>query len=245
MAFIDTLFLLVYRYGSLNFLVEIWHIIFKIYYMNEDANFNKEEGSNDSEGVNPNIKYTPKKEKRPRINKDERMAGAFNVDDRLEYKANKSTQRGREIEAVPSKINNSIWFDQHYVGRDTLGENDGTPRDGIDAQTVKALIIKAFNHLMYYTSTLDNFYFANCENGKKPRRILIQNSYSSAPILNVLIETHFIDFHKYETTVKTAMCKDDFIPFDPQYIVEITDDYSSNLKLYAAGKYRDISSIET
>lgn len=187
------------------------------------------------------------KEKRPRTKGiQEKMAEAVKVEDNLEYKANKCTPRGRDIENISCKIHNHLWYDQHYIGRDTVGEDDGTPRKGIDSDSVKALVATGFNHLLYYSSHLEKFWFANHElKGKKARRILLQNSYSSTPTLNVLIETHFIDFNKYETTVKTAMCKDNFEPFDAQYIVELTGDYESTLKHYVEKGYRILHSCQT
>ncbi|CAN5902756.1 hypothetical protein BH11BAC7_BH11BAC7_12920 [soil metagenome] len=184
--------------------------------------------------------------KRKRINHEEKKLGAAKVEDALEYKPNRCTPKAREIEDISCKIKNNLWYDQHYVGRDTVGEDDGSPREGIDSDSIKSLVTTAFNHLVFYSSTLENFQFVNHNlNGKKARRILIQNSYSSNPTLNVIIETHFIDFNKYETTVKTAMCKPGYVPFDNQYIVEITGDYESTLKHYARGAYRVLGNCQT
>jgi hypothetical protein len=183
------------------------------------------------------------REKRPRI---KRAEGAVKVEDELEYKPNRCTQRAREIERVPSKILNHLWYDQHYIGRNSVGEDDGTPRDGIDSDTVKATVCIAFNHLMHYSSTLDKFYFANYElNGKIARRILVQNSHTSNPVLNVITETHFVDFNKYETTVITAMCKNGFIPNDGQFVVEILGEFESILKQYVKGSYKEIAHCQT
>jgi len=176
----------------------------------------------------------------------DKMKGAVTVEDSLEYKSNKCTQQAREIEAIACRIVNSLWYDKHYINRNSVGEDDGSPREGIDPEGVRNLVAQVFNHLLFYSTILDKFQFVNHElNGKKARRILIQDSYSCNPTLNVIIETHFVDFNKYETTVVTAMAKEDFVPFDGQYILEVTGDYASVLKLYANKTYRILSSCQT
>lgn len=195
---------------------------------------------------NSNEEGAPKKKKRPRINRADKMAGADKIEDALEYKQNKCTQRGREIENVPCGIQNTIWFDQHYVGRDTIGEDDGTPREGIDSETIMAAVKDGFRHLLFYSATVGKFAFVNHElNGAKSRRVLIKDSYSSTPTLNVIIETHFIDFNKYETTVKTALCKDGYTPFDGDYVLDLTGEYSSTVYIYTSKRLQEISSCDT
>jgi hypothetical protein len=47
--------------------------------------------------------------------------------------------------------------------------------------------------------------------------------------LNVIVEYHYINKNKYEVTVRTAMCKDEFKISDGQYKIEIDDDGNSVL----------------
>ncbi len=182
--------------------------------------------------------------KRPRIDHKKRTEGAIKVYDEFEYRSNKSSSRARIIGEFTDELLLSVWFDQHYVNRNQLGDDNG-PRDGIDHSTIKALVIGSFKHLLYYGTRLETFKFLNHENedGKK-RRVVLQDSTNANPQLNVIIEVHFIDFNKYEITVTTAMCKDGFMPFDGDFALELSGHGASILKRNIRSQLKEIHACQ-
>jgi hypothetical protein len=81
--------------------------------------------------------------------------------------------------------------------------------------------------MVLYCSLIKGFHFLNRNllPHERPLRIILQED-TSFGLLNVVIEAHFLSINLYEITVKTAMCKDDFILNDNQYAIEIDGDGS-------------------
>lgn len=167
------------------------------------------------------------------------------IDDKLEYKQNLCTEKARHIENIDNCIELSIWYDKHYVDRNQFGDESGL-RDGIDGDIVKNFVIECFKHLLYYSSVLGTFKFlSHSEMDTKTTRIILQKSHETTPPLNVAVEIHFIDFHKYEMTVKTAMCTESFKYFDGQYILEYIEPDNSVLKRLVKGSINEILNCQT
>jgi len=191
-----------------------------------------------------NMEEIPKKEKRKRIEITEKMLGAKVVVDELAFVKNKCSDVARHIEDIPNLIKISLWHDKHYVDRVLHGDESG-PRDGIDYETIKKVVSQSLNHLLFYSSKLDNFKFLNdIQPGFKPIRFLLQQP-SLETTLNIVVEIHFINFNKYEVTVVTAMSTDTFKVSDGQYILEMPEKDFSILKRYTRGNITTISECQT
>ncbi len=166
------------------------------------------------------------KKKRPRINKQEKMAGAVPPpEDVLAYLPNKASVNARQIIAFNESITLDLWHDKHYIVRNV-------EREGIDTEVVQKLIVNAIKHLLFYSSRVKGFTFLNHDTSPLDRtvNIVLQDSYSESIMLNVVIEAHFVNFKKYEITVKTAMRINGFNLFEGQYAIEFLDKDSSVLK---------------
>ena len=187
-----------------------------------------------AEGESLKAEQPLKREKRPRIKKEDVMDGATKVEDVLEYKPNKCALRVRHIEDIRQGLIINFWHHEHYVDRYSIGENDGTPRPGIEPDKIRELVILSMRHLLYYSTVVPNFAFVN-EGGNKHvsdenrYRVIIQRD-EDGTMLNVPIEVHFLDFFKYEVTVTTAMKENGFRIKDGQYILELFGEYESILK---------------
>lgn len=156
------------------------------------------------------------------------------VVDELEFKKNKCSDNARYITIILEKITFHLWHDKHYHDRHQLGDNDGK-RDGIDPETVEALVRKALGHMLIYGSTIRGFKFIHHKaSGESPVKVVLQEDTPNG-MLNVVIETHFMEINEYEITIKTAMKVDDFRIANGQYAIEFEGDLSI-LKRYDNGR---------
>jgi len=148
------------------------------------------------------------------------------IEDPLEFKANKCSQRARKVNNHSQEWHYEVWIDQHYHYREQLGDEKGK-REGIDPKTVEHLIRRSVKHMLHYSSCIKGFTFLNFNlpPGDRPQRIVLQENQNDT-LLNVVIETHHIDINIWEITVKTAMCKDDYELSDNQYAIQIDGDSS-------------------
>jgi hypothetical protein len=151
--------------------------------------------------------------------------GASIVDDPLEFKQNKSSIKAKKIFTEVERITIELWFDKHYHDRNQHGDEFGK-RDGIDNETVENLVKRSIKHLLLYSNLVKGFNFLNrSQPQERPLRIVLQEE-TEYGLLNVVIEAHFLDINRYEITVKTAMCKDDYILSDNQYSIQLDGDAS-------------------
>jgi hypothetical protein len=177
--------------------------------------------------------------KRPRIVREGAMGEI--VKDEMSFDKNLCSDKARQIELLEEKISFDLWYDKHYLDRAQHGDENGK-RDGIEMDAVKKLVSEGLLHLLFYCAKVKGFSFLNHEHpkGERALRIVLQDSYTQSPSLNIIIEIHYVSFNKYEITVKTALCKDIFEFSDGQYAVELFDSGSSRLKLMDRGKVREI-----
>jgi len=147
-------------------------------------------------------------------------------EDPLAFQQNKSSHKAKRIYTKEENITIELWFDKHYHDRDQHGDDFGK-RDGIDNDVVESLVRRSIKHMILYSTLVKGFSFLNKDPQPfgRPLRIVLQEQ-SAYGLLNVVIEAHFIRIDCYEITVKTAMCKDDYKPFDNQYIIELDGDGS-------------------
>ncbi len=157
------------------------------------------------------IKYEPK--------------GAPAIHDDLEFSKNKCSDHARKVFAEIEKIHVELWFDKHYHDRQQHGDADGK-REGISPNLVEQLVKKSLRYLLFYSSAVLGFKFINFDTSQSPVRVVLQEE-SEGPKLNVVIEAHFLEINRYEITVKTAMCSDDFKMPMGQYCLEIQGDSST------------------
>lgn len=185
--------------------------------------------------------------KRPRIKTiEERMAGAIIPKNDEAFIENKASKNCRKAEEINYKIVLDIWHEKHYHGRHQSGEDDGTKRDGIEPEKVRNAILQGLRHLIYYASTNKEFAFLNdVPEGKRNSRVVIKDMYNYENILNVAVEIHFCDFHRYEITVWTAMMVDKFKIEDGQYILSLTGEYESKLERLIKGSIKTIDTRQT
>jgi len=151
------------------------------------------------------------------------------ITDTLEFTKNKCSESARKVISHFENIEVELWFDKHYYVRAQHGDDYGK-REGIDIEVVKDLVRSSIKHLYYYSLRIDGFAFINfSDQAKRFFRVLLKENYSGDKTLNVVVEFHFVDFRKYEVTIKTAMREDDFKVSDGQYIIELIDKDTSNL----------------
>ncbi|MBN8783515.1 MAG: hypothetical protein ABS85_09040 [Sphingobacteriales bacterium SCN 48-20] len=194
--------------------------------------------SHQEESAEQDAKEFPKKRKRiqprPRLNNS--------IEDPFELKENKSSHKARRIFSEEENIRVELWFDKHYIDRDQHGDDFGM-RDGIDNNTVENLVRRALKHMILYSNLVKGFSFLNrnLQHHERPLRIVLQEQ-TGPGLLNVVIEAHYLDIGKYEITVKTAMCKDDYYLSDNQYAIELDGD-GSILKKKDLRVIREVSRI--
>ena len=149
--------------------------------------------------------------------------------DQLEYFKNKSSDKVRMVSEFSHLIEIVLCFDQHYYERLQYGDNDGF-RNGIDKESIEKLVTKPIKLLFLFSANVNGFSFLN-HNPLSFRAVrIILKTPRNGTMLNVAIETHHLEINKYEITVKTAMCVDDFKLSDGQYSIEVGDGYSNLYK---------------
>ena len=170
-----------------------------------------------------------------------RPTGVPAIVDEKAYTKNRCSDKARKINSIRPNVKFEVWFDQHYHIREQFGDNNGV-RDGIDPQTVESLVLKGMKHLIAYSSILKSFTFINHgESTGRANRIVLQEETEDG-LLNVVIEAHIIDIDTYEITVKTAMCTDNFIISDGQFVLNIIEN-ESVLKRKERGALRDVYTL--
>lgn len=121
-----------------------------------------------------------------------------------------------------------FWIDKHYSNRKDFGDHLG-PRDGIEEHFIEELVKKSIPHLFYY-SLKHAFKFINFPpKTGLPQRLVLQEVSNTSDTLNTVVEFHFLDTNKYEVTVRTAMCVENFKIQDNQYVVQFAEDESNLL----------------
>lgn len=180
----------------------------------------QEEGT-DELGTEKPLEERPKRKRIP-----VRKPMAPIEEDPLEFKQNKSSPKAKRIYTEDENVTIELWFDKHYHDRDQHGDDFGK-RDGIDNDVVESLVKRSIKHMILYSTLVKGFTFLNkdYQPHERPLRIVLQEQ-TEFGLLNVVIEAHFIEIDYYEITVKTAMCKDDYKPFDNQYTIELDGDGS-------------------
>ena len=159
----------------------------------------------------------------------------------MEYNKNKSSDFAKIFKSIEEIIKIEIWYDKHYFLRLQFGDDLGK-REGIDFDIVQDLVINAIKHMIFYSACVKNFAFINhnvIEKNIRAFRIVCQKQIKTG-MLNVVIEAHSDEINKYEITIKTAMCTNDFKIADGQYVIEILDNERSILRLMARNKLTEV-----
>jgi len=180
------------------------------------------------------------KRKRKRIAYKPRVENI--LEDPLELKPNKCSVKARRVFVEEENITIELWFDKHYLDRNQHGDEFGK-RDGIDNDTVEDLVRRSLKHMIAYSTLVKGFTFLNRNilPNERPIRLVLQEQ-ADCGLLNVVIEAHFVEVDKYEITVKTAMCKDNYQLSDNQYAIELDGD-GSILRKSDVKTVRDVSNI--
>jgi hypothetical protein len=163
----------------------------------------------------------PKRDKRKRI-----MKGIFaEIVDPESYGDNICSINAKFITNYELTFKTNLFKDRHYNIRKDFGEDDGTPRDGIDEESVCNLIEKTLIHVLHYSMRYGAIVNYPPFNPKTSFRIVLQDKTSDEKdFLNVAAEYHFESLNSFEVTIWTAMAIENFRYRDPQYIVEIHND---------------------
>lgn len=141
---------------------------------------------------------------------------------------NKSSENARKITTASEHIEIEVYFDKHYFDREQHGDEEGK-RDGIDSDTVQALLIEAAKHLFYYSIRSKSFTFVNFEVVPRPDRIVLTKECDGEEPLNIVVEYHYLSLNKYEVTLITAMKTGGFRISDGQYQLILHPDETSSL----------------
>lgn len=166
--------------------------------------------------------------KRPRIKRETGIV----VNDEKAFDVNIASVKARKIIDVSANIDFELWFDKHYLDRIQHGDENGV-RPGIEEEKVQRLITQSVPHLLYYSSVIKGFQYANhnLAGGDRALRFVLQDSRGGDAALNVVLEVHVINLARMEITVKTAMSKSDFVLSDGQYALELTGKNHSVLRM--------------
>ena len=185
------------------------------------------------------------KPKRPRIEHiASKMSEAVKVDDALEFIKCLGSKNARRITTFQEYIMLDIWYDKHYVSRSQTPDDRGMYRD-VPLNEVQSLVERSFKHLLFYSTKVSNFSFLNHEfNGNFALRVILKDSHSySTKSLCIACEIHFINFNKYEVTVKTAI-DGQLHMGDGQFMVEMIGDCHSILQKFKKGNFEEIYSCQ-
>lgn len=145
------------------------------------------------------------------------------IEEPLAFVANRSTSHARKVTHHVEKIETILWFDQHYFLRWQIGDAQGK-RNGIEPESIEELIKLAIPYLFVCSATNKQFRFANASevnNIDRNFRIILQQRKVEG-VLNVVIESHFIQKTELEITAITAMQTEEFRIADGQFVLEIT-----------------------
>lgn len=163
------------------------------------------------------------------------------IEDDQSFTPNKCSNKARKVLSDTENIEIELWFDQHYFNRLQHGDENGK-RKGIDKPVVEKLVLKSMKYLIFFSGCINKFTFVNHNKGDARAIRVVLKTVSKEGILNVAIECHLLELNKYEITVKTAMCEENFTISDGQYYVEI-DVVSATLYQWVKGKEVEIYSI--
>ncbi|QQT29817.1 hypothetical protein I6I99_21115 [Sphingobacterium multivorum] len=169
--------------------------------------------------------------KRPRINMKERM-GEIVVDPE-KFIANKGSDNAKKVDETQNIIHIDIWHDKHFEERHKKGEDNGIKREGIEPEIVKDMLLKSLNHIFHYSAN-GSFSFLNMMRLKWAKRLVLQSATNNG-MLNVVVEFYYVEKARYEATIVTAICKDDFQISDGQFMISM-DDTGSRLYRRVKGK---------
>ena len=167
--------------------------------------------------------------KRPRINIKEVIGDGFIPTNQYGeiFQKNAASENAKHHCTYEELLSFEFWIDKHYVNRNNFGDENGE-RDGIHITVVEHLIKKSFKHLFYYSLKHKNFSFINHPPKKTHNtRVVITDIEQKLDNLNIVIEYHFLDFHKYEVTVITAMRENKFRLSNGQYNIQFNGNESS------------------
>ena len=175
--------------------------------------------------------------KRPRIAKE--LIGSIEVKD-IVYCQNKSLVYAKKVLDRSHHIEIEIWCAEHYYNRLQFGDKNGK-REGIDEETIKALVADSIQHLFYYSFKLKTFTFINFDEKTRKIRTILQE-YKNDGILNIVTEFHYVEKSKYEVTVITAMQADHFSVGMGQFTLEIMGN-SSVLRKFDGRNLNDVDNF--
>jgi hypothetical protein len=161
----------------------------------------------------------------------------------MKYIENLCTQLARPDKSVVERIEFKIWIDKHYDNREQFGDEDGK-RDGIDWDNIKKVVYDSLKHMVHYSSMVKGFSFV--ATGPKTGtvlRIVLPKEEEDGEMLNIAIEIRLIELSIYELTVKTAKKTNYFRTADGQYVIELINESTSELKIFKEHKLQTISRI--
>lgn len=163
------------------------------------------------------------------------------IDDPLELRPNKSSVKARRILISVENITIELWFDKHYLDRCQHGDEYGK-REGIDYDSVTSLVKRSIRHMIAYSTLVKGFNFLNKSTASHEMERIVLQEQAACGLLNVVIETHYLDINRLEITVKTALCKDNYHLSKNQYSIELDGDHSI-LKKCDVKTIREVCSI--
>lgn len=147
------------------------------------------------------------------------------IEDPMEFVKNKSSDNARKLCEIEVSLATHIWIDKHYHDRHQFGDTSGR-REGINPEQVEALVKKSIPHLLFYGNAVPGFAFLNYDGFTTNNIRVVLQERDIDKKLNVVIEAHYTEGNKFEITVKTALCVDDFRLSQGQYAIEIQGDNS-------------------
>lgn len=163
----------------------------------------------------------PKREKRNRILK----SVGVEVKDPEAYGDNICSINAKYITHFDLRFITKLFKDKHYNIRKDFGEDDGTPREGIEEEGVCNLIERTLLHVLHYSMRYGSILNYPPFHPRTSTRIVLQDKTTGEDdFLNVAVEYHYENLNSFEVTIWTAMVERNFRYRDPQYIVELHND---------------------
>ncbi len=115
-------------------------------------------------------------------------------------------------------------------------------RFGIESTIVESLVKRSISYLLAFSSMVRSFKFANFEDQDENTVNIVLKESINGNTLNIVVQIHFLEISRYEATVKTAMCVEDFRVESGQFAV-VFDESGIVLRKWINGDLKKICEI--
>lgn len=163
------------------------------------------------------------------------------IGDALEFISNNCSRNARKEFSVVENFKIEGWFDKHYHVRQQHGDDAGK-REGINPEAVQSLVTRSIKFLLQFSAMVKGFKFINHPDSSEQGLRIIVREECNGSLLNLVLQSYYLDPTNFEITVITAMLQDDFRVAPGQYVVELQEDGADLFKA-DNGKFSKLLSL--